>query len=224
VTSDKIVADAVTTAKILDNAVTASKILADAVTYAKIQNVSAASKLLGRGSAGGSGDVEEITIGSGLSMSGTTISATGGGPSTVKKTADQTHNSTTPTNATSLSFAVTNGQYYHYKFVVIYQTTGTTLGIRFTMTHPGATRFGGSVKIDGLAADGAGAMFSGSITSSGDAVISTAVVAATTDYVATIEGVYLASADGTLQLQFGTETGTANVTLRQGSCGFLTTL
>jgi hypothetical protein len=51
----------------------------DAVTYAKMQNVSAASKLLGRGSAAGAGDVEEITIGTGLSMSGTTLSATGGG-------------------------------------------------------------------------------------------------------------------------------------------------
>ena len=50
----------------------------DAVTYAKMQNVSAASKLLGRGSAAGSGDVEEITLGTGLTMTATTLSASGG--------------------------------------------------------------------------------------------------------------------------------------------------
>lgn len=51
----------------------------DAVTYAKMQNVSAASKLLGRGSAGGAGDVQEVSLGAGLEMSGTTLQATGGG-------------------------------------------------------------------------------------------------------------------------------------------------
>lgn len=57
-----------------------SSIADDAVTYAKMQNVSAASKLLGRGDSG-SGDTQEITIGSGLTMTGTTLSASGGGGS-----------------------------------------------------------------------------------------------------------------------------------------------
>lgn len=56
----------------------AATIANDAVTYAKIQNVSAASKLLGRGDSG-SGDVQEITLGTNLTMSGTTLNASGGG-------------------------------------------------------------------------------------------------------------------------------------------------
>ncbi|MGL5011084.1 MAG: hypothetical protein ACRC6I_14490, partial [Paracoccaceae bacterium] len=58
---------------------TAWAIDADAVTFAKLQNSSAASVLVGRGAASGAGDFQEITLGTNLSMSGTTLNAAGGG-------------------------------------------------------------------------------------------------------------------------------------------------
>lgn len=58
-----------------------AQIANDAVTYAKIQNTAAASRLIGRGSAAGAGDVEEITVGAGLTMSGTEISSSASTPS-----------------------------------------------------------------------------------------------------------------------------------------------
>ena len=63
------------------NAVTTSKIANTAVTFAKFQNINT-NRLLGRSSAG-SGSVEEISIGTGLSLSGGTLSASGGGGNNV---------------------------------------------------------------------------------------------------------------------------------------------
>jgi hypothetical protein len=65
-------ADAVGANEIASNAVGTSEIDDNAVTYAKIQNVTA-SRVLGRGAGSGDGDPEELTIGGGLAMTGTTI-------------------------------------------------------------------------------------------------------------------------------------------------------
>lgn len=53
---------------------------ADAITYAKIQNVSATSRLLGRSTAG-AGDIEELSIGAGLTLAaGVLTGSASGGP------------------------------------------------------------------------------------------------------------------------------------------------
>jgi len=49
-----------------------------AVSYAKMQNVTTGDRLLGRQS-GGAGNVQEITLGTNLSLTGTTLNAAGGG-------------------------------------------------------------------------------------------------------------------------------------------------
>src|SRR5215831_329019 len=81
----------------------------DAITYAKLQNTTAGSILLGRG-ASGAGDPQEITLGTNLSMSGTTLNASGGGGSSdtiAVVSADVVHatNSTTLSDITGLTFS-----------------------------------------------------------------------------------------------------------------------
>jgi len=66
--------DSVSTAKIQNNAVTADKIADDAVTFAKTQNI-ATSRLLGRTTAS-SGDIEELTAGDRLTLTGGALNAT----------------------------------------------------------------------------------------------------------------------------------------------------
>lgn len=143
-----------------------------------------------------------------------------GGGSVVKKTGDQTISVATPTNVTGLSFALVANRYYRFEFMCIVQSNTATVGVAATVTTPSFTRFTARISAP-FAADGAGAEWQGDVTASADAVVPTAIAATNTDYLMKIEGVILPSANGTLQVQGRTETGTTNVIFRQGSCGFL---
>lgn len=145
-------------------------------------------------------------------------------PTIVKLTADlAAYNATALTDATGLSFSVTANTYYHFRFLIMFQSAATTTGIRLSVSIPAFTRFSAKANIP-LAAESAAGEWQGWITASDDAVIGTGVMVINTDYVAVVEGIILPSANGTLQLRYGSEVAASNVIIRQGSAGFLNTL
>lgn len=138
------------------------------------------------------------------------------GDTILKLTADQAFTAITLANVTGLSFAVTSGTHYRIAARIVFRTAATTTGLKLGATIPAFTVFSASVNIP-LAADGAGGMWHGWLTSSGDTVTSTGVQAANTDYVAVIEGILIPSANGTFQLQAASEVLASAATLRPGS-------
>lgn len=140
---------------------------------------------------------------------------------TMRKSADQTFTTTTLANVTDMSFAVAASQDYYFKFVVMFQSTTTTSGIGLGVTCPASpTGITYAVSIYSAAAGTAGA-FQGVSSASGTAVLTTAAVAANTNYTATIEGILSNGANaGTLQLQARQGGGTAaNQVVKKGTYG-----
>lgn len=80
--------------------------------FANFTPSTAASKLVGRGSASGAGDYEEITVGSGLTMTGATLSASGGGGATTDNqlyTANATWTNPSPSTAKRMFVRLVGG-------------------------------------------------------------------------------------------------------------------
>jgi len=124
------------------NSAGAVTIANDAVTYAKMQNVSAASRLLGRGDSG-AGDVQEITLGTGLTMSGTTLNSSGGGITSLNALTGATQTFATGTTGTDFNI-VSSGTAHTFNIPnasstargVVSTTTQTFAGVKNFSSSP----------------------------------------------------------------------------------------
>lgn len=129
---------------------------------------------------------------------------------------DLTNNSsTTFTNITALQFTVTAGLRYYFEYTLSYESVAGTTGLVFDITAPAGV-LAAQVNIP-IAADGTAALFTGSITSSGDIVTSTGTPTANNEHIATIRGSFVCTTTGTLVPQFRSENNGSQITLRQGS-------
>ena len=134
----------------------------------------------------------------------------------VRKTADQAIATATLTNVSSMSFNVTAGVTYKFKFNVLFTSTATGTGLKLSATVPaGVLSAQASIPTAG---DGIDAVWMGSITTSGDTVTSTNTAATATTYFAEVEGVFVCTTTGVLQLQAASETGTS-ISIKSGSLG-----
>jgi hypothetical protein len=103
---------------------TVATVIANAVvTLAKIANAAANSKLLGSGASGSGSSYTELTLGTGLSMSGTTLNATSAAGSFV-----QLAQIVTTGSATTVDFTSISGAYSALKVMGLAQDTAAGTG------------------------------------------------------------------------------------------------
>ncbi len=163
---------------------------------------------------------KERTIREALARFTSSSTSAPGTVSAVHVAADQNFASSTVANVTDMSFIITNASYSQFRFFLLVRNSSLTEGAKFTLTTPALTRFGAYARAM-FGNNGVSSTWEDTILSSGDAVITVNFPATATDYPVVIEGVILPSADGTLQLQAGNESGIGTVTVRQGSAGIL---
>lgn len=144
-------------------------------------------------------------------------------PTSVKITSDTSSNTTTTlANANGLLFAVKDGVYYKFKFMVLYRSAATTTGIILSVTIPNVTEFIAiaDVPVSTVAA-GTAKIIRGDIIASATKVTGTGTPTTTQSYLAEINGMILPSADGNVQVQFASEVAASGVTIKAGSHGLL---
>ncbi len=141
---------------------------------------------------------------------------TTGFPYFFKSTANQTFSTNALTDVTSLSFPLSTGLIYKYRFHILYTSPVTTTGLRVSLTYPAVTTASAVAQIPS-GNDGTGSQYQGTINFSGDIVTSPSTSTANTVHYASVQGVIIPSADGTMQLRAASEVNGSNIIIRAGS-------
>lgn len=147
----------------------------------------------------------------------------GGGPATVRLTVDRTVVSTTPVDATGLSFAVAANTNYFFEFQIIYQSDTATVGVGMAVNGPASPI---SITYNVVIAASTTTHIINHIRAYDTYAQTTlAIDTINADTPAFIRGILLNGANaGTLVVRFRLETGTTVVTIKAGSFGILYTM
>lgn len=189
-----------------------------------IFNIVNASAIINRQLTAASCDVKAYTNGSLYCGTDATGAASGSAPNynfVVLQQATRSFKGLVTTNLTGLNFTLYAGNLYKYSFTILFTSNDTTNGGRFGVWYPTANIARAKAYIPITTTDGTDAEVIGFITTSGDNVTGTAVTAVADINQATIEGVINATATGKLQVLYGNELATCNLTIRENSYGEL---
>jgi hypothetical protein len=119
-----------------------------------------------------------------------------------------------------MTVPLTAGHRYIFRAYIPFQTAATATGIGFTFTGPATTTFNSRATIQQAAA-GVAHVFVNTATAPATSLTSTAVVAANTQYLASLEVVLTPSANGSLQVGFRSEVNGSQVSVLNGAAGYL---
>ena len=147
----------------------------------------------------------------------------GPGPTTLRKTANQTINAGAGVfvDVSGLTFPVVNGQMYAFYFYVVFQSAAGNTGHRCSVNAPAGT-LDFHVLNQSIANGpvGLATWTERHNTVRDDHTLLTSTVTAAVDLICIIQGRYIATANGTFAVRFANELANTDVVVQAGSWGF----